>query len=137
MNRFPFLRKHLIILLIFDLPLLWFLMFITQWMHSTFACKSSILCRRRNNGCRSIASRKCQRVSVVSGRYDRRANEKQSNHFKKDWSSKSASTLKCCGRSGFPYFVASQYSKQDPLICGKQIRLYSGFVDQVLQPICL
>lgn len=33
---------------------------------------------------------------------------------------KGVSTLKCYFRLGFPYFVSSQYSKQDPLICGNK-----------------
>lgn len=60
------------------------------------------------------------RVSIVSGQKDVKVNEKQSNHFKKDQSSKAISTLKCSFRLGFFYFISGQYSKQDPLICGNR-----------------
>lgn len=45
---------------------------------------------------------------------------KNSNRFKKDWSSKGVSTLKGYLRLEFPYFVSGQYSKQDALICGNE-----------------
>ena len=57
--------------------------------------------------------------------------------LKKVSSSRGVSTLKCYFRLGLPSFACSQYSKQDPLICGNKTDCIQGLVDQVLQPICL